>query len=74
MPEMNGSELAGQLCTLYPDLSMLFMSGYTADIIAHQGVIEEEVNFIQKPFSSKAFNDKVREILEQQEAERERDY
>jgi len=74
MPEMNGSELAGQLCALYPDLRMLFMSGYTADIIAHQGVIEEEVNFIQKPFSSKAFNNKVREILEQQEAEQEGDH
>lgn len=37
-------------CTLYPNTKTLFMSGYTADVIARQGVLEEGVRFIQKPF------------------------
>ena len=41
MPEMNGRELAEQLHTLYPELKTLFMSGYTADVIAHHGVLAE---------------------------------
>jgi two-component system, cell cycle sensor histidine kinase and response regulator CckA len=53
MPEMNGRELAGNLLSHYPDLKRLFMSGYTADIIAHHGVLDEGVHFIQKPFSMK---------------------
>ncbi len=41
------------------------MSGYTADVIAHQGVLDEGVHFIQKPFSIKDFSAKVRMVLEQ---------
>ena len=52
MPEMNGRDLARNLLSLYPQLKCLFMSGYTADVIAHQGVLDEGVSFIQKPFSS----------------------
>jgi two-component system cell cycle sensor histidine kinase/response regulator CckA len=51
MPQMNGRELADQLKTLRPAVKILFMSGYTANVIAHQGVLEEGINFIQKPFS-----------------------
>ncbi|MFA5906687.1 MAG: response regulator, partial [Desulfobacula sp.] len=51
MPEMNGRELAKTLLSLYPDLKCLFMSGYTANVIAHHGVLDEGVNFIEKPFS-----------------------
>jgi PAS domain S-box-containing protein len=64
MPEMNGRELAGNLLSHYPDLKRLFMSGYTADIIAHHGVLDEGVHFIQKPFSMKDLGGKLREILE----------
>ena len=64
MPEMNGRDLARRLLSLYPDLKRLFMSGYTADVIAHQGVLEEGVNFIQKPFSMQALAAKVREVLD----------
>jgi len=63
MPEMNGRELAEQLHTLNPELKTLFMSGYTADIIAHHGVLAEGVRFIQKPFSKQDLAAKVREVL-----------
>ncbi|MCD4847459.1 MAG: PAS domain S-box protein, partial [Candidatus Aegiribacteria sp.] len=49
MPEMNGRELADNLVSLYPDIKRLFMSGYTANVIAHRRVLDEGVNFLQKP-------------------------
>jgi PAS domain S-box-containing protein len=64
MPEMNGRELAGNLLSHYPDLKRLFMSGYTADIIAHHGVLDEGVHFTQKPFSMKELGRTLRETLE----------
>jgi two-component system cell cycle sensor histidine kinase/response regulator CckA len=63
MPEMNGRDLARSLLSLYPDLKRLFMSGYTADVIAHHGVLDEGVHFIQKPFSKTELSLKVREVL-----------
>ena len=63
MPEMNGRELADRLRALYPHLKVLFMSGYTADAIAHHGVLDEHVNFIQKPFSHRELAGKVDTIL-----------
>ena len=63
MPEMNGRELAEKLRSLYPDLKRLFMSGYTANVIAHHGVLDEGVHFIQKPFSRNSLAAKVREAL-----------
>jgi two-component system, cell cycle sensor histidine kinase and response regulator CckA len=63
MPEMNGRELAGNLLSHYPDLKRLFMSGYTADIIAHLGVLDDGVHLIQKPFSMKDLGGKLRETL-----------
>ncbi len=65
MPEMNGKELAKNLLSLYPNLKRLFMSGYTADVIAHHGVLDEGVHFIQKPFSAQRLAAKVREVLEE---------
>ncbi|MEW5735899.1 MAG: transporter substrate-binding domain-containing protein [Thermodesulfobacteriota bacterium] len=64
MPEMNGRALAQNLMSLYPDMKRLFMSGYTANVIAHHGVLDEGVHFIQKPFSVKDLAAKVREALE----------
>ena len=64
MPEMNGRDLARSLLVLYPDLKRLFMSGYTADVIAHHGVLNEGVHFIQKPFLMKELAAKVREALD----------
>jgi two-component system sensor histidine kinase EvgS len=51
MPGMNGRELAKKLLTLHPTIKCLFMSGYTANVIAHHGVIDDGVHFIQKPFT-----------------------
>ncbi|HLZ18035.1 MAG TPA: PAS domain S-box protein, partial [Smithellaceae bacterium] len=53
MPHMNGRELADQLQSIRPDLRCLFMSGYTADVIAKKGILEKGVHFIQKPFQKK---------------------
>jgi two-component system, cell cycle sensor histidine kinase and response regulator CckA len=64
MPEMNGRDLAKNLLSLYPHLKRLFTSGYTADAIAYQGVLDEGVHFIQKPFSVKDLAAKVREVLD----------
>jgi PAS domain S-box-containing protein len=65
MPEMNGRELAGRLQALNPDLKVLYMSGYTADVIAHHGVLEPGVHFIQKPFAKRELAIKLREVLGQ---------
>jgi response regulator RpfG family c-di-GMP phosphodiesterase len=63
MPGMNGRELARKLLHLYPGLKCLFMSGYTANVIAHHGVLDEGVHFIQKPFSLNTLTIQVREVL-----------
>ncbi len=63
MPEMNGSDLAAALLPLCPTMKVLYMSGYTADVIAHRGVLDADVNFIQKPFSSHDLGCMVAETL-----------
>ncbi len=64
MPEMNGRDLARRLLARHPRLKRLFMSGYTADIIAHHGVLDEGVSFIQKPFTMQSLAAKVRDVLD----------
>ena len=64
MPEMNGRELAKHLLPLYPDIKRLFKSGYTADVIAKHGILDDGVHFVQKPFSKKGLLDKVRFVLD----------
>jgi FixJ family two-component response regulator len=63
MPEMKGWDFSVELKALRPEIKVLFMSGYTADIIAPQGVMSEDVHFLQKPVSSQSLNLKVREAL-----------
>lgn len=63
MPEMNGKDLRDELVRLAPELKTIFMSGYTADIIAHHGILEEGIAFLQKPFSVKTLLEKVRDVL-----------
>jgi PAS domain S-box-containing protein len=65
MPEMNGRDLADRLRTFYPDLRCLFMSGYTDEVIAHHGVLDDRVFFIHKPFSRSDLSQKVRDALGQ---------
>jgi YesN/AraC family two-component response regulator len=63
MPRMNGQDLAKKLLSFYPHIKHLFMSGYPANVIAHNGMLEMGVNFIQKPFSMQDLATKVREVL-----------
>jgi len=64
MPEMNGLTLADKISNLYPDIRLLFMSGYTANVIARQGILDDGVKFIQKPFTMADITAKVRELLD----------
>jgi nitrogen-specific signal transduction histidine kinase/ActR/RegA family two-component response regulator len=64
MPEMNGQDLAKKITDLYPDILCLYMSGYTAEIIANHGVLDAGVAFIQKPFSMAAMTEKIRAVLD----------
>lgn len=64
MPDMNGHDLAMRLTSSHPRLKRLFMSGYTSDIISHNGVLDEGVHFIQKPFSMANMTAKIRELLD----------
>ena len=64
MPKMNGRDLAEWLKERRPGMKCLFMSGYTSDVIAQHGALDEGVCFIQKPFSKTDLAAKVREALE----------
>ena len=65
MPEMTGSDLVKQIQALHPNLKYLYMSGYTANIIANKGVLDSDLHFIQKPFAMKDLAKKVRRVLEE---------
>ncbi|MBN1830155.1 MAG: response regulator [Deltaproteobacteria bacterium] len=73
MPEMNGRELAERLASIKPGLKCLYMSGYTANVIAHRGMLAEGVYFIQKPFSMKDLAAKAREVLNQKTTDNNRE-
>jgi two-component system, cell cycle sensor histidine kinase and response regulator CckA len=64
MPNMNGRELADKLLARWPGLNVLFTSGYTENVIAHRGVLDDNINFISKPYSPLSLAVKVREILD----------
>ncbi|WCJ59785.1 PAS domain S-box protein [Fontisphaera persica] len=64
MPGMNGRELRDRLRGRWPGLKCLFMSGYTANVIAHHGVLEEGVEFMLKPFTAQDFCQRVRQLLD----------
>ena len=64
MPEMNGRELANRLIGRLPGVKCLFTSGYTANVIANRGILEEGVHFLQKPVSRVELAAKVRETLD----------
>lgn len=66
MPDMNGRELYDKIVLLQPSISVLFISGYTDDVIVDQGILEEGVNFLQKPFSIASLVRKVRACLSQE--------
>lgn len=63
MPEMNGKELQKRVQKLFPHTKTLFISGYTADVVAERGILEKEVSFLQKPFTPAALLRKVYAVL-----------
>ena len=63
MPEMSGPQLAQQIRLRQPDLKVLFLSGYTDSALVHNGVLNMEKNFLQKPFTPDSLARKVREVL-----------
>jgi two-component system, cell cycle sensor histidine kinase and response regulator CckA len=63
MPGMNGRELAERLLRIQPGMKVLFTSGYTENVIVHHGIVEDNLNFIGKPYSMQALALKIREVL-----------
>ena len=63
MPQMNGKELSERLRRMRPGLKCLYTSGYTADVIATNGVLESGVHFLQKPYSMTQLAAAVRDAL-----------
>ena len=63
MPGMSGRELVEAIRVLRPGIRALYMSGYTSDVIAHHGVLDEGVPFIQKPFDMNAIHKKIQEAM-----------
>ena len=64
MPEMNGKDLRDRLAQLKSGFKSIFMSGYTANVIAHHGILDGDINFLQKPFSVQTLLEKVRWVLD----------
>ncbi|HVQ36766.1 MAG TPA: PAS domain S-box protein, partial [Pyrinomonadaceae bacterium] len=70
MPEISGKEVADRLTSSRPSLAVLFMSGYTDETIVHHGVLDSNVEFIQKPFSPEALAKTVRAVLDSWDRQR----
>ncbi len=67
MPRMSGKDLAEKIKEVKPGLKVLYMSGYTADVIAQHSVLDEGIRYLQKPFTLQALAVKVREVLDADE-------
>jgi two-component system, cell cycle sensor histidine kinase and response regulator CckA len=63
MPGMSGRELSARLCASCPQTKVLYLSGYTEDAIVHEGVVDPDTAFLQKPFTLQTLSRKVREVL-----------
>lgn len=64
MPVMSGRELADYLTRLYPQLRVLYVSGYTENTIVHHGVLQQGIHFMPKPYTPSQLIQKVREVLD----------
>ena len=64
MPQMSGKELYGEITRRVPHTKVLFISGYTDDALAHHGVLDEGLSFLEKPFSPARLAQKVRAVLD----------
>lgn len=63
MPEMNGKELYQKLVAIHPNSRVLYMSGHTNNVIIHHGILDEGINFLQKPFTVHNLLRKVKRVL-----------
>ncbi|MDW8002733.1 MAG: MEDS domain-containing protein [Deltaproteobacteria bacterium] len=70
MPEISGVEMAREMRTKYPEVKVLFMSGYTNDVVLRHGISKEEIDYIQKPFQLEELARKVKEVLAKRESGR----
>ena len=66
LPGMNGRELAEKMLGTHPTMRCIYMSGYTANVIAHRGILDKDVDFLTKPFTRDSLAVKVREVLDRQ--------
>ena len=64
MPGMNGRELAQRISEIRPNAKVLYMSGYTENVIGHNGMLDAGVRLLQKPFNLRDLKSKVREVLD----------
>ncbi|HST78940.1 MAG TPA: response regulator [Verrucomicrobiae bacterium] len=64
MPEIDGPELAKNLCEVRPDLRVIYISGYTDDCLAPEGILEPGTVLVNKPFSVRVLSAKMREVLD----------
>jgi two-component system, cell cycle sensor histidine kinase and response regulator CckA len=64
MPGMGGRQLADRLQQERPGIKVLFLSGYTDDVLGHHGVLDAGTAFLQKPFSREALTRKLRQVLD----------
>ncbi len=64
MPKMHGPELVRRLSSSYPEMKVIYMSGYLENVISHHGILERGMNYIQKPFTANELARKVREVLD----------
>jgi DNA-binding response OmpR family regulator len=64
MPGMNGRELAQRIAEIRPNVKILYMSGYTENVIGHNGMLDAGIRLLQKPFNLRDLKSKVREVLD----------
>jgi DNA-binding NtrC family response regulator len=64
MPEMNGPDLVKRIILQYPEIKVLYMSGYVKNFISYQVILEKGMDYIQKPFTVNELAKKVREVLD----------
>jgi DNA-binding response OmpR family regulator len=63
MPDMTGKQVADQLVSMRPGMKVLYISGYSGDVLARHGVLDSDVAYLSKPFTPVTLSARVREIL-----------
>jgi CheY-like chemotaxis protein len=64
LPGMNGKELSHIITERFPDIKILFMSGYSANVISNQGILHDSIEFLQKPFTRISLLEKIRKVID----------